>query len=145
MKQAASAAEVRALELAALRIPGVVGQRLRLILDLTTHAGARAKEITHVHGRDIREEFIEGRLVTTVRLHNPASGCDREVPVLDPVVANRLVAQAKRVGDGGSLLGTPGNMKNQINKVFSIARSEHGVQVDVTADQLRGYYITEEQ
>lgn len=143
VKKAASAAEVRGLELAAMRIPGVMGQRLRLILDLTTHAGARAKEITHVRGRDIREEFIEGRVVTTVRLHNPASGCDREVPVLDPVVASRLVAQAKKAGSGGSLLGTPGNMKNQVNKVFATVRSEHCVQVNVTADQLRGYYITE--
>ena len=142
VKPAATSTQVRMLEAAAQRIPGVVGARLRVILDLTTHAGARAKELTKVRGGDIVQQRCDGRLLTLVRLVNPSSGRARMVPVLDPVVALRLVKQADAVGQGGPLLGTPGNMKNAVNKVFSCARSDHGLQVDVTADQLRGYYIT---
>lgn len=142
VKCAATEHEVRALEAAATRIGGVLGGRLRTILDLTTRAGARATELTQVRGRDIVEQMIDGRLILTVQLVNPKSGRIRHVPVLDQMVARRLAETAEAVGSGARLLGTPGNLKNAINKVFSTARERHGVTIQVTADQLRGYYVT---
>lgn len=142
VKCAATEQQVRVLEAAAARIRGVTADRLRIILDLTTHAGARSRELTQVRGRDIVEEQIDGRLVLTVRLVNRRSGRERRVPILDPVVAARLAATAKQVGAGGTLLGTPGNMKNAVNKVFATVRQDHGVTAEVTADQLRGFFVT---
>lgn len=142
VRPAATAREVRLLEGAAHRIEGVVGQRLRTILDLTTHAGGRSKELTHVLGRDIVQVQVGNRQVTCVRLTSPTTGRARMVPVLDPVVACRLTDRAVAVGSGAPLLGTPGNLKNAVNKVLATVRAEHGVQVTATADQLRGYYIT---
>lgn len=143
VRRAATAREVRLLEGASHRIEGVVGDRLRVILDLTTHAGGRSKEIARVRGRDIIQEQIGFRQVTCVRLTSPTTGRERLVPVLDPVVACRLTDRAASVGSRGApLLGTPGNLKNSVNKVMSTVRAEYGVQVSVTADQLRGYYIT---
>lgn len=143
VRPAATAREVRLLEGAAHRIDSVVGRRLQTILDLTTHAGGRSKELTQVRGRDIVQEQVGNRQVTCVRLTSPTTGRTRMVPVLDPVVACRLTDKAAAVGSGAPLLGTPGNLKNAVNKVLATVRAEHGVQVTVTADQLRGYYITQ--
>lgn len=129
------------MELAAERIDGVYGKRLRLLIDLTVHAGARAGEIARLTGREVTEEVVNGRLVTVVRLTSVRAGHERLVPVLNPLAGQRLRERADSVGVAGSLLGTPGNVKNAVNKVFEKVRREHGVQVQVTADQLRGYYV----
>ena len=142
VRPAATAGVVRGLYDAAGRIRGVTGERLWVLLVLTTHAGARSRELTNLRGGDITQETHVGRLILFVRLVNPRTGRERFVPILDPVVASRLRQHATAVGAEGFLLGSGGNRKNTVNKIMEDARNRFGAPVSVTADQLRGFYIT---
>lgn len=133
-------AEIERLHARVRTLPGYLGARLQLVLDLTYGAGARTTEIRTLLGSAVEAHRVGNVDRAVVTLPRNAGGV-REVPVTNPVRAARLLARAAEVGPHNSLL-TGGDLPGQ-NAVSHVRDDivRHGHRAGMSAAGLRNRWI----
>lgn len=96
---AASMAEVARLEHLIPRLPARLAQRAQALFDLSYGAGARAGDFRSLRGTSIISMSVDGRAIAVVALPNRLGGV-RQVPVVNPAIAARLLSLSVAVGSG---------------------------------------------
>ncbi|MBF9352771.1 hypothetical protein BKG80_00150 [Mycobacteroides chelonae] len=125
--------EVLRLYAVTRRVPEGLAQRMLIVLDLVTGAGARPAEIRDFRGTDVIDR---GRGQIAVRLVN-RFGASRVVPIVGELKAQRLQQLSILHGPDPFLTGS---LRNRVNRVQEdLARAGFAEQLNVTA--LRSWWI----
>lgn len=121
-------------------LPPASGRRLALILDACGGAGLHSDELKALHGTAIRPLPMDDRMAAVITV-NSGTSVTREVPVVAPGRARRLLAAAAEVGPRPLLgLGRRDSVgKNVVNAPMAVLRN-HGV-AGICPESLRNRWI----